>query len=129
VITIDKKILYTLLRVALGGLLLGGVFLAGYLYGRRTDVPDNGDGADAVRENIGAAAAYNREADRQAELIETQRERSESAVTGSIGILTDNEKRIDAIAAGLGELRELAAESQSVIDGIRKRNEAENQHP
>lgn len=116
-IPIDKKTVFILAFL----LVLAG-FL-GYRLGGGKDIPDNRNGADAVRENIEQAAGHNRAAVGHATNLETQRERSEGAVGRSLDRLEDNEERIGELADGINKLGDLVRESQSVLRGIRERNE------
>ena len=105
-------------------IILGAAFVAGYFAGCRTNVPDNGAGADAVRNQLNQAAG------------------NQSAITSGIsnaaGTAADVTAGIDRgasevnaaaatagrLEAGQSEAERLIADCQQILRGVRARGEA-----
>ena len=108
-----KEIAYGVLIVCV---LLVGVFLAGYLYGLREDVPNNGDGIGNIGEQ------YNQIKDDQHEITVGIGEAvgTSQDIAGTSQAI---EGTVNSIADGLRESGKLLDDCQQLIGQIRNRGQ------
>lgn len=109
---INKKIVYLLAGVL--ALASCWYFLAG-----RNDVSDIGDRADTVRSELESAGEEQRDQAAALDRAENAADRSQSAIR-------DSAERADRVQELERSDAEIIRESQSIIEAIRGRGEAEN---
>ena len=119
----EKNFKYGVIACGLIVLLVGAYFLwqSGYL-------PDHGNGADAVRNQLSESRESIADAEERAKSIEARLDRSTTAITNSQSAIGNSLDRIDSIQArtatieaGLAEVERELAESQSIVRSIRGR--------
>lgn len=109
---INKKIVY---------LLAGVLALAScwFYFAGRNDVSDIGDRADTVRSELESAGEEQRDQAAALDRAENAADRSQSAIRGSA-------ERADRVQELERSDAEIIRESQSILEAIRGRGEAEN---
>lgn len=109
---INKKIVY---------LLAGVLALAScwYYFAGRNDVSDIGDRADTVRSELESAGEEQRDQAAALDRAENAADRSQSAIR-------DSTERADRVQELERSDAEIIRESQSILEAIRGRGEAEN---
>ena len=105
-------------------IILGAAFVAGYFAGCRTAVPDNGAGADAVRNQLNQAAGN------QSAITSGLSDATGTAADVTAGI-DRGQAEVNAaaatagrLAAGQSEAERLISDCQQVLRGVRSRGEA-----
>ena len=104
---------------------LGLAFLAGYYFGGRANVPDNGNGANAVREQLNQAVSN------QQQLTDGIDHAAATAgeVTAGIDRGASEVNAAGATAgrleAGQSEAERLISDCQQILRGVRSRGEAD----
>jgi len=95
-----------------------------YLLSQSGNVSNNGSGADAVRTELDSAGKLINSSLESARNAERGIEGAENAIRGSLERIEAIESRDTEIAGRLGESLRINRESQSIIQGIRKRGQA-----
>ena len=105
-------------------IILGAAFVAGYFAGCRTNVPDNGNGANAVREQLNQAVSN------QQQLTDGINHAAATAGEVTAGI-DRGQAEVGAagatagrLEAGQSEAERLISDCQQILRGVRARGEA-----
>ena len=106
-------------------IILGAAFLAGYLTGQRTSLPDNRSGANAVREQLNQAVSN------QQQLTDGIDHAAATAGEVTAGIDRGQEEvgaagaTAGRLEAGQSEAERLISDCQQILRGVRSRGEAD----
>lgn len=116
------------LKYGVIGVLLLAALVIGYFVWQSGNVSNNGNGADAVRNQLSESRESIADAEERAKSIEAGLDRSTTAITNSQSAIGNSLDRIDSIQArtatieaGLAEVERELAESQSIVRSIRGR--------
>ena len=106
-------------------IILGAAFVSGYYQGCRTNVPDNGNGANAVREQLNQAVSNQQQltdgidhAAATAGEVTAGIDRGQAEV-GAAGATAGR------LEAGQSEAERLISDCQQILRGVRSRGEAD----
>ena len=112
------------------GTFLVVVLVIGYFIWQSGNLPDNGSGADAVRNELKQTGSAIGDAENRAKSIEAGLDRSETAITNSQSGIKQGLERIDSIQArtatieaGLDQVERELRESKSIVRTVRERGE------
>ena len=106
-------------------IILGAAFMAGYYFGGRANVPDNGNGANAVREQLNQAVSN------QQQLTDGIDHAAATAGEVTAGIDRGQEEvgaagaTAGRLEAGQSEAERLISDCQQILRGVRSRGEAD----
>ena len=96
------------------------IFYSGFMFGRAT-VPDHGNGAGAVRQELDRVEEYQRQAEDRVRDIEKTTGSVADAIDGSRKTVSDAQGAAGRIEADAGRAGAVIAECQQIIAAVRSR--------
>ena len=99
------------------------IFYSGFMFGRAT-VPDHGNGAGEVRQELQRIEEYQRQAEDRVRDIEKTTGSVADAIDGSRKAVTDAQGAAGRIEADVGRAGAVIAECQQIIAAVRTRGAA-----